>query len=166
MSRILGTLTSWEYKEENGKLVKYKVHMTVRGDQQVEGESFQPSPYSPVLKAYEAWLLLAIAAADCCLDWKTDTSHAFLLWKRFSPQPRGFASILHSQHRCLHGFVPLQARNNCQHFITAWSIWEGSAACSSYTVSAREPAEISTRDTLTLTAEAAAPSLVGLHLGT
>ncbi len=34
-ARKLGTLTRWEYKEENGKLVKYKVCMTVRGDQQV-----------------------------------------------------------------------------------------------------------------------------------
>ncbi len=30
-ARILGILTRWEYKVENGKLVKYKVRMTVRG---------------------------------------------------------------------------------------------------------------------------------------
>ena len=52
---ILGSLTGWECKEESGKLVKYKVHMTVRGDQQVESESFDPSDsesdlYTPVLK--------------------------------------------------------------------------------------------------------------------
>ncbi len=33
--RLHGTLTRWEYK-----LVKYRVHMTKRGDQQVAGESF------------------------------------------------------------------------------------------------------------------------------
>jgi hypothetical protein len=38
--RLHGTLTRWEYKEENGKLVKYRVRMTKRGDQQVAGESF------------------------------------------------------------------------------------------------------------------------------
>ena len=42
-ARILGTLTRWEYKEDNGTLVKYKVRMVVRGDQQVEGESFTAS---------------------------------------------------------------------------------------------------------------------------
>jgi hypothetical protein len=42
-SRILGTLTRWEYKAENGKLVKYKVRMTARGDQQVEGKSLNPA---------------------------------------------------------------------------------------------------------------------------
>ena len=78
-ARILGTLTRWEYKEENGKLVKYKVRMTVRGDQQVEGESFDPADlYAPVLKHYEARLLLAIAAAEGCPVWKTDTSQALL----------------------------------------------------------------------------------------
>jgi hypothetical protein len=40
--------------------VKYKVRMVVRGDQQVEGESFISSDlYAPVLKAQEAWLILA-----------------------------------------------------------------------------------------------------------
>jgi hypothetical protein len=62
-ARILWTLPQWEYKKENGKLVKYKVHMTVRGDQQVEGESFNQAP---VLKYYEARLLLAITAAEGC----------------------------------------------------------------------------------------------------
>ena len=78
-AQVLGTLTRWEYKEENGKLVKFKVRMTVRGDQQIEGESFYPSDlYAPVLKAYEARLLLAIAASEGCPIWKTDTSQAFL----------------------------------------------------------------------------------------
>ncbi len=41
--------------------------MKVRGDQQVEGESFDPADiYAPVLKHYEAWLILAIAAAEGC----------------------------------------------------------------------------------------------------
>ncbi len=63
-ARILGTLTRWEYKEENGKLVKYKARMAVRGDQQVEGESFDSADfYARVLKHYEARLLLAITAA-------------------------------------------------------------------------------------------------------
>ena len=54
-ARTLGTLTRWEYKEDNGTLVKYKVRMVVRGDQQVEGESFTASDfYAPVLKAPEA----------------------------------------------------------------------------------------------------------------
>ncbi len=64
-ARILGTLsTRWEYKEENGKLVKYKVRMAVRGDQQVEGKSFDSADlYARVLKHYEARLLMAITAA-------------------------------------------------------------------------------------------------------
>ncbi len=65
--------------EENGKLVKYKVRMTVRGDQQTQGKSFNPSDlYAPVLKAYEARLLEAIATEEGCLVWKTGTSQAFL----------------------------------------------------------------------------------------
>jgi hypothetical protein len=50
--------------------VKYKVHMTVRGDQKVEGNSFDPEDiYAPVLKHYEGRLLLAIAAAEGCPVW-------------------------------------------------------------------------------------------------
>ena len=61
-AQVLGTLARWEYKEEDDKLFKYKVRMTVRGDQQIEGESFDPSDlYAPVLKAYEAR-----AAGNCC----------------------------------------------------------------------------------------------------
>jgi hypothetical protein len=79
VARILGTLTRWEYEKDNGRLLKYKVCMVVRGDQQVEGESFTSSYlYAPVLKAPEARLLLAIAAAEGCSVYKTDTSQAFL----------------------------------------------------------------------------------------
>ncbi len=73
------TLTRWEYKEENGKLVKYKVRMTVRGDQQVAGKSFVATDlYTPVLKVHELPLLLGIAAAEGCLVYKSGTSQAFL----------------------------------------------------------------------------------------
>jgi hypothetical protein len=62
-----GTLTRWEYKEENGKLVKYRVLMTIRGDQQVAGESFVTTDlYARVLKAHEAQLLLVITEAEGC----------------------------------------------------------------------------------------------------
>jgi hypothetical protein len=72
-------MDKWEYKEENGKLVKYKVRMTIRGDQRVAGESFVATdPYAPVLKAHESRLLLAIAAAEGCSVYKTETSQAFL----------------------------------------------------------------------------------------
>ena len=55
----------------------------VQGDQQVEGENFTASDlYAPVLKSQkarsEAWLILAIAAAEGCSVYKTDTSQAFL----------------------------------------------------------------------------------------
>ncbi len=77
-ARIHGTLTKW-YKEENCKVVKYKVRKTIRGDQQVAGESFVATDlYAPVLKAHEARLLLAIAAAKGCSVYKTDLSQTFL----------------------------------------------------------------------------------------
>ncbi len=63
---------------DNGRPVKYKVCMVVRGDQQVEGESFTSDLYTPVLKSLEALLLLAIAAAEGCSVYKTGTSQAFL----------------------------------------------------------------------------------------
>ena len=45
----------------------------------MEGESFTASDlYAPVLKAPEARLILAIAAAEGCSVYKTDTSQAFL----------------------------------------------------------------------------------------
>ena len=69
----------WEYKEDNGTLVKYKVRMVVRGDQHVEGESFTPSDlYTPIIKTPEAQLILAIATAEDCLVYKTDTRQACL----------------------------------------------------------------------------------------
>ena len=78
-ARILGTLTRWEYKEDTCRLVKYKVRMVIRGDQQVEGESFTSSDlYAPVVKAPEALLILAMAAAEGCSVYKTNTSQAFL----------------------------------------------------------------------------------------
>ena len=53
--------------------------MAVRGDQQVKGESFTSSDLNaPVLKAPKALLILAIAAAEGCSVYKTDTSQAFL----------------------------------------------------------------------------------------
>ena len=49
---ILDTLTRLENKEDNGTLQKRKARMCIRGDQQVEGESFNaPDLYAPVLKA-------------------------------------------------------------------------------------------------------------------
>ncbi len=79
-ARILGTLKLWEYKEDNGRLVKCKVRMVVRGDQQVKGESFNSfNLYAPVLKAQEGLLILAITTAEGCRVYKTeDTSKAFL----------------------------------------------------------------------------------------
>ena len=51
----------------------------VRGDQHVEGESVTASDlYAPVLNATESRLILAIAAAEGCSVYKTDTSQAFL----------------------------------------------------------------------------------------
>jgi hypothetical protein len=47
--------------------------MTVIGEQQVGSESFEPTDlYAHIGKAYEARLLLAIAAAEGCPVWKTD----------------------------------------------------------------------------------------------
>ena len=52
---ILTNLTRMEYKEDNGKFVKCKVCMIVRGGHQGAGESFQETDlYAPVLKATEA----------------------------------------------------------------------------------------------------------------
>ena len=77
--KILDTLTRLEYKEDNGTFQKRKARMCVRGDQQVEGESFNASDlYAPVLKAPEARLLAAIAAEHGCPLLKTDTRQAFL----------------------------------------------------------------------------------------
>ncbi len=67
---VRGTLTGWEYKEENGKLVKYRVRMTIRGDQQATGQSFVATDlYAPVLKAHEKRLLLTITKLK--VAWST-----------------------------------------------------------------------------------------------
>jgi hypothetical protein len=81
--KILHTLTRMEYKEDNGKFVKCKLCLVVRRDQHVAGKSFNEIDlYSPVLKATEASLLLAIAAEQGCKVRmrKTDTHHSFLYW--------------------------------------------------------------------------------------
>ena len=41
--RIHDTLTRLEYKEDNGKFLKFKVRLCARGDQQESGVSFQES---------------------------------------------------------------------------------------------------------------------------
>jgi hypothetical protein len=77
--KIHDTLTRLEYKEDNGTFLKRKVRLCARGDQQVEGESFNSSDlYAPTLKAPEARLLAAIAAEHGCRLLKTDTRQAFL----------------------------------------------------------------------------------------
>jgi hypothetical protein len=68
-----------EYKEDNGEFLKNKVRLCARGDQQIPGVSFQESDlYAPVLKAAEARLLLALAAANGAKVIKTDTKQAYL----------------------------------------------------------------------------------------
>ncbi len=63
--KIHDTLTRLEYKEDNGEFLKNKVRLCARGDQQIPGVSFQEFDlYAPVLKAAEARLLLALAAAN------------------------------------------------------------------------------------------------------
>jgi hypothetical protein len=78
-AKVLGTTTRLEYKINNGVFEKYKVRMCVRGDQQRECVDFNASDlYSPVLKAPEARLLVAITAEHGCPLLKTDTRQAFL----------------------------------------------------------------------------------------
>ena len=63
--RIHDTLTRLEYKEDNGEFLKCTVRFCARGDQQLPEVSFKESDlYAPVLKATEARLLLALAAAE------------------------------------------------------------------------------------------------------
>ena len=77
--KIHDTLTRLEYKEDNGEFLKNKVRLCARGDQQIPGVSFQESDlYAPVLKAAEARLLLALAAANGAKVIKTDTKQAYL----------------------------------------------------------------------------------------
>ncbi len=75
---ILETLTRLEYKEDNGAFLKNKVRLCARGDQQILGVSFRESDlYAPVLKAAEARLLLALAAANGAKVVKTYTKQAY-----------------------------------------------------------------------------------------
>jgi hypothetical protein len=72
--RIHDTITRLEHKGDNGELLKCKVRLCARGGQQIPGVSFRESDlYSPVLKATEARLLLALAAAEGAKVIKTDT---------------------------------------------------------------------------------------------
>ena len=77
--RIHDTITRLEYKEDNGAFLECKVLLCTRGDQHIPGVSFRESDlYSPVLKATEARLLLALAAAEGAKVVKTDTKQAYL----------------------------------------------------------------------------------------
>ena len=72
-------MTRLEYKEDNGEFLKCKVRLCARGDQQIPEVSFKESDlYAPVLKATEARLLLALAAAEGAKVIKTDTKQAYL----------------------------------------------------------------------------------------
>jgi hypothetical protein len=76
--KIHDTLTRPEYKEDNGTFLKRKVRLCARGDQQVEGVSFNSSDlYAPTLKSTEARLLAAIAVEHSCPILKTDTRQVY-----------------------------------------------------------------------------------------
>ena len=78
-TRIHNTITRLEYKEDNSDFLKVKARICVRGDQQIAGVSFKETDlYAPVLKAAEARLLLALAAANGDKVLKTDTKQAYL----------------------------------------------------------------------------------------
>jgi hypothetical protein len=67
-ARILGILARWEYKEDNGTLLKYKVRIFVRGDQQVEGGSSTSSDlYPPAGRTEGAGGLMSISLFTACL---------------------------------------------------------------------------------------------------
>ena len=78
--RIHDTLTRLEYKKDNVEFLKCKLAKCVyaQEDQQLPEVSFKESDlYAPVLKAAEARLLLALAAAEGAKVIKTDTySHS------------------------------------------------------------------------------------------
>ena len=77
--KVHDTLTRLEYKEDNCEFLKNRVRLCARGDQQIPGVIFQESDlYAPVLKAAEARLLLALAAANGATIVKTDTEQAYL----------------------------------------------------------------------------------------
>jgi hypothetical protein len=79
MTWIHDRITRLEYKEDNGEFLKCKVHLCAKGDQQIPGVSFRESElYSPVLKASEERLLLALAAVEGTKVIKTDTKQAYL----------------------------------------------------------------------------------------
>ncbi len=77
--KIHNIITRLEYKVDNGDFLKVKARMCVRGDQQKAGVSFKETDlYAPVLKAAEARLLLALAAANGDQVIKTDSKQAYL----------------------------------------------------------------------------------------
>jgi hypothetical protein len=77
--KIHDTITRLEYKEDNGDFLKVKARMCVRGDQQIAGVSSKETDlYAPGLKAAEAILLLALAAANGDKVIKTYTKQAYL----------------------------------------------------------------------------------------
>ena len=59
--KIHNTLARLEHKGDNGTILKQKVRLCAKGDQQDEGMSFKSSDlYLPTLKAPEARLLAAL----------------------------------------------------------------------------------------------------------
>ena len=79
--RIHDTLTRLEYKEDNSEFLKCKVCLCARGDQLLSEVSFKETDlYAPVLKAAEARLLLALAAAEGAKVIKTDTKQHLGTW--------------------------------------------------------------------------------------
>jgi hypothetical protein len=66
---IFDTLTRLEYRDDSTVFLKRKVRLCIKGDQQLDGESFLSSDsdlHAPTLKAREARLLAAIAAEHGC----------------------------------------------------------------------------------------------------